>query len=345
MLYCLYYGLSTLFSTVRGGTLGCSHHLLAQVILVGTIGCHHHLISLQCIGEIAMMAGHMFFSRSNRELPYWPAEVGPFSLYPLSSLFFRYPLLNNLCAAGLLICLVLSLSNPEAYLLPGVLLFWLLCLVDSWRLITYHQWLLGVTGLLFLGPVPSLQIHMASLYFWSGFQKLVMKDFYEGIAPIVFEPITDILSYALAPLSSKSEFIRNQQENLFLFVYGSGVFFEMLLGALLMFPRSVSPLILTLTLVFNVFLHLYIIAFIGYKNGILTFWSWNLLCMATTQLTFSPSTCLRETLDIFSPAAPLQRFSAWHAFLFLVFAAYPATVLFGKCLNGVLSHTYFAPGW
>lgn len=109
------------------------------------------------------------------------------------------------------------------------------------------------------------------------------------------------------------------------------------MGAVFLFYQFVPRLVIDLTLYFNIFLHLYIVAFIGYKNGIMTFWAWNMMVMTLSQLVFAPNPLL--------VGVPDPTFSLWHALMLFVFVLLPITVLVGKCPNGTLSHAYFAPGY
>jgi hypothetical protein len=166
-----------------------------------------------------------------------------------------------------------------------------------------------------------------------------MPDFYESVAPAVFEPMWNLVTHLAKPIISRWPGYLRQEQRMFFIFSVIGVGLETVLGFLLFFPRYLPEFVVTCALLFNVFMHLYIIIFIGMKNGIFTFWCWNLMCLAASQTLFSPGHCLPETLGRDSVI------SLWHVISFLVFAIFPATVFFGRCPNGVLSHAYFAPGW
>jgi hypothetical protein len=191
----------------------------------------------------------------------------------------------------------------------------------------------------------SIRLYLGGLYFWAGFQKLCSRSFYNNIAPSTFYWVYDALDVAYERFAFLGDYVSEDRVFLVVSIIGVGMRFyysrfayctglETVMGAVFLLHHLVPRAVLDLTLAFNVFLHLYIVAFIGYKNGIMTFWAWNMMVMTLSQLVFAPD-----------PTAAHVPFTLWHWFMLFLFVLFPSTVLFGKCPNGVLSHAYFAPGY
>lgn len=296
----------------------CNLEVLKRLVIFGTLG------------HVTMKLGHMWCINGSRSLPFWSLHIASgLSLRPVGTFLFKHYYLNNALVGAFWISLWLSLFFPSV-LLPCVLLFAFLSLVDLWRFCNFHQWLFCLAGFLFPNPVVTLQLWLGGLYFWSGFHKLFGKEFYSSLGPVVFDPIFKLLK----PLITK--FSPAHEAQIILAVTGLGVGTETLMGFLLLLP-TVTPLwILKLVLLYNLFLHSYIIIFIGYKHSILAFWCWNAMCASVCQYVFSTVFCLNH-VD--------PQWSSWNYITFFMMVAFPTTVLFGKSPDGILSHAYFAPGW
>ena len=305
-----------------------------------------HLLFTICgiglLGHMCLFMGYHWLSNGKRNLPYWGLRLGPknlplVSFQPISSYLFRHQQFNNLLVYLFILFLTAAIFGYRQYLLPSVLLFASLCLFDLWRLFYHHYYLFALAAFLFPLPQISLQIILASTYFWSGFNKLVMPEFYSSVAPTVFRHVDSLLAFCLASTRLSSVIGEKGHQSLFNFIAGMGVAMEMIMGLVLFFPAHVPSILLYATLAFNIFLHAYIIVFIGLANGMHAFISWNTWCALLVQQLFAPS---------FDSLLHLSH--TWHAFHWFTFLAMtlpPILMLFGKCPHAGLSHTHFAPGW
>lgn len=185
--------------------------------------------------------------------------------------------------------------------------------------------------------IGSVQIYLSGLYFWAGVLKVFNWAFYECIAPSTFFWVYDILDYFFEKFPSLERI--TTPEKLFLLISIGGVSVEALMGLIFFFASFriplYTPFILDFFVLFNVFLHVYIVIFIGYRNGILTFWCWNMMTMTLTNFVFHSHHMTTSNAHL----------NLWNYVMFFIMCLYPTTVLIGKCPNGVLSHAYFAPGW
>jgi len=310
----------------------CSNDHLYFICVMGTIA------------EMGLFLGYHWLSNGVRSLPYWGLEVTPtLSLRPISSFLFRRQWLNNILVITFMVSLAASAffdsSSRQVILLPLVGLFALLCLVDLWRIFYYNYILFSLAAFFFPSPQVTILVVLASIYLWSGFGKLVKKEFYESTAPDAFRHVDMVLDWTISTLGLTQVLGDRRKQILFNLVAGIGVMTEMVMGMVFFaVPFGVVPtFVLNATLTFNYFMHCYIVIFIGLANNIHTFISWNMWCTLLAQFILSPAFC-----------GDILLASAWHPFhwfTLLVMTIPPILMLFGKCPNGALSHSYFAPGW
>ena len=206
-----------------------------------------------------------------------------------------------------------------------------------WRVFYYNYWLYITIAFHFNCQFQATQILLSSLYFYSGLTKLVKKSFYQYVAPVTMAPLIDIIEYVLP------RFVENNRELVVKLVAGFGVGSEMMLGvvfALYSLGFQIHSVIMSLALFFNLFLlHLYIVVFIGYRNNVKTFWSWNAMCAVLSQIVFSPY--------ISSPHPITNTFNLYLLFGVVLLSIYPLTVFLGNgwCLDATMAHAYFVSGW
>jgi hypothetical protein len=308
---------------------------------------HYTICVIGLLGHMGLFVGYFWLSHGRRNLPYWGLRLKLgnqkypiLSLQPISSFLFKHQWLNNLLVVIFILVMATSLFNWHKFLLlPAVMLLGLLCLLDLWRLFYHHYYLLSLAAFLFPLPQISIQIILASTYFWSGFGKVTMPEFYRSVAPAVFSPLAKLLSFCISTFRLSSIISVRGQRTLFNLVVGIGVAMEMMMGLVFFFPTQAPPFLLYATLVFNFFMHCYIIVFIGLGHNMHAFISWNTWCALLTQQLFSPA-FERGGLYYLS-----NSWDAFHWFTFLAMTLPPLLMLFGKCPHAGLSHSHFAPGW
>eukprot|EP01130_Rhizamoeba_saxonica_P000175 TRINITY_DN10172_c0_g1_i1.p1 TRINITY_DN10172_c0_g1~~TRINITY_DN10172_c0_g1_i1.p1 ORF type:complete len:469 (+),score=56.86 TRINITY_DN10172_c0_g1_i1:119-1525(+) len=299
-----------------------NHITLSRVLIYATLA------------EIAGNLGYMWWLQPNRILPFWALK--PIKFW--SNYLQGNRLLNNALVVLLMLLLGFALILPDVK--GPMIIGWGLLLVlgvgDLWRFVCNHYWIVSLAGVAFEfeGWLSAVRIIFASIYFWSGFLKLFSWDFYEGTAPVVFRPMHLPLIY----LSRKLDLSQDTEFRLNLIVSILGVFTEMLMGIVFFIAQHIPPLVVYVFLVFNIFMHTFILVYIGWNNNIMVFWSWNIMCIAVSQYCFSPSFALYT--DIASSNS-----SYFILFCIGLFTIFPVSVFFGMCPNGCLSHSYFAPGW
>eukprot|EP01124_Arcella_intermedia_P011965 TRINITY_DN18307_c0_g1_i1.p1 TRINITY_DN18307_c0_g1~~TRINITY_DN18307_c0_g1_i1.p1 ORF type:complete len:510 (-),score=76.59 TRINITY_DN18307_c0_g1_i1:10-1314(-) len=294
-----------------------------------------------------MAGGYLWFTKGDRTLPFWSL----YPLRPIANFLFRFKWVSNVVVGIFYGSLVLDIISDfnllhvpkelKVVYLPvlfmGLMSF--MCFIDLWRFFYYNYWLICLSGFYLSqyfnlldtqNSIEMVRIMLASVYFWSGFGKLVHPVFYTDTAPYVFPVFYTLIRkfITIFKLSGRT------QTYLQYFVAGSGVGVEMLMGLIFFFPSHFPLPILQLALFFNAFMHVFIVIFIGLSNRIFTFLCWNMMNLALTQIVFSP--------HILGDNIP---FSWWNTFGYLLWTLFPLTVLFGKCPDGCLSHSYFAPGW
>ena len=139
--------MNTLFHYVR--VAASTMQTLHAFSTIFTTHTPHTLLLLGVAGsisEICNRLGTLWYLRGDRTLPLWPV-LSP--LKPVSRWLLRNQMANQLLVSFLLVCLALCLLVPEIALPLAVPSFWLLCLLDGWRLVYSHYWLGSLTALLF----------------------------------------------------------------------------------------------------------------------------------------------------------------------------------------------------
>jgi len=186
----------------------------------------------------------------------------------------------------------------------------------------------------FPSPALSHQIIIGSIYFWSGLSKVINEEFYETVAPIIFVPL-DSIPIFFAKLLRVSESTSKRMVRAF---YTCGLLAETLKPIILAFPSIFGPTLRLLALSFNLFFHFHISWVMGYPKGRWSWIPWNMWCLISTQIAFSPYWNPSEY--VFSIGL-----SPFHLLLVTVFTLIPISAFFGQCPNYCLAHFFFAPGW
>lgn len=131
--------LNTLFHYVR--VAASTMQTLHAFSTIFTTHTPHTLLLLGVAGsisEICNRLGTLWYLRGDRTLPLWPV-LSP--LKPVARWLLCNQMANQLLVSFLLVCLALCLLVPEIALPLAVPSFWLLCLLDGWRLVYSHCWL------------------------------------------------------------------------------------------------------------------------------------------------------------------------------------------------------------
>lgn len=134
-------------------------------------------------------------------------------------------------------------------------------MLDLWRFFYYQYWLLLLAAFLFPNPVRSFQIVLGSLYMWAGFGKLVMPEFYSKLAPVTFPDVFNLLE----TIRKKFDIPVSRIDLIFNSFIAIGIFFETIMGFVLLFPTQFQDSIRIGTVMFNLSMHLYIICNIGVR--------------------------------------------------------------------------------
>jgi hypothetical protein len=278
--------------------------LFALSLLFGWFNSRlHELVVVATLAEMTQWLGHMWLPPPTRRMPFFcPVQVVTPVHWALS--------------LSAIFCLVARLFVASRVLLGlGTLLLLAACLLDLWRLLYLHYWLLMLLSLV-VEPdtaLQSLTLLLGSLYMWAGFFKLTSRPFYRYTAPSVFE-----LPFRFVPTSLHTA------------VAAVGVGGEMLIGAYLLVGRHVFPGLASLVICSVIAMHAYICLAIGVASGVRTFISWNCFCAVSVAVILNSPQC-HTSLTV------------WHGFLLVVMHAFPLLQLLGLNEWPTLSHSYFVP--
>jgi hypothetical protein len=314
---------------------------LRSVLLTGTIG------------ELGVTLGFMFFMTEGRIMPFWTIQHFQY----LSDFLFQNRLFHNFIISIFCFMLVMSTAVPticsNLFHIVLACLYILLCCIDLWRLFYTHYFLIMIISLCYDQATAHsiLRILLSSLYFWSGFYKMVHPSFYSSTADWVFSPIHDVVKFIIEHLTCCCDGLAKAATRKILDVVSFlGVFSECLMGMILALPLLIDGIVenyaglFYFVCFFNLFMHTFIIVYLGLGQKICVFLPWNACVCLLVQILYSPillqSEASSKSLLLFNQEQTIVISLAIVA-LFI----YPMTLLFGAASDLCLCHAYFAPGY
>ena len=336
------------------------------------------LTTLALLAQLSYESGSVFFFLQSSD----QSKLAPGSAFSLADMLVKRPMSGHnvwvavLCGAFACFFVACSVDgwrlHYSHYWLAGLWAFvapllWELSGLRrgaTWVQQGWDTYRVGMSDLELLSEIyKGLALIFGCLYTWTGFFKLTCPKFYGSTAQWVFGPV-----FALQRLVLTEKVCSDKTRRLIeYFESGASVLVEMVIGLSLLFATTqtqhdpdrghrmsylmlVHPLKLVCLL--NVLMHLYICLFIGLRNQIETFVSWNAMCAAITAVVFVPPVGM-ATVQAGETAAsgagtrylldPMG-LSWYHWALFLSMNVPPVLHLLGRTEHITLCHMWFVPG-
>jgi hypothetical protein len=276
-------------------------------------------VTIGTLAEMLMWAGFFWIPKRHRRLPLWAISRR------VACFFFSRPALNGLLSLSAFLLLLLSLmftDHWQLFVATSLLFLAVSFAVDIWRACYLHYWFMGLAALLLPDAVTSFVIITGSLYLWAGFFKLTSPLFHSSTATFTFKRVFNLLR--VAPGSSLQYFLS-----------AGAVAAEMAMGACFLGHDHLPAGLVHAFAWFNLFMHAYIVVFIGLDNGIHTFVPWNAMCVALSALLFGQQHA--------NSGISLSRLLPHHIVLLFLLHGPPVLQIFGKNEFATLSHSWFVP--